>query len=303
MEEQEATSEEIGAEIEPISINHFFESVSPSKWCLVENSVEFKAKPNIKDYYLKTPRLLLHCSSNICSGTRTFRSQTEHRFFNEERKNFFVEYICANCTRTRKSFSIQVERGKSDSLPSRIYKYGEEPPFGPSTPPRLLRLFGTDQHLFLKGRRCESQGLGVGAFAYYRRVVELHKNQILSEIIKVAKRVGADEAQIAALENAKAEFQFSNAIDSVKVAIPQTLLIRGENPLTLLHSALSVGLHDESDEHCLELAHAVRIVLIELAERISAALKDEAELTSAISQLMQAKNPQRKSQTKRKTKT
>jgi hypothetical protein len=124
---------------------------------------------------------------------------------------------------------------------------------------------------------------------YYRRVVENHKNQILDEIIRVSKKIGAPPETLTALEAAKKEIQFSKALTSVKDAVPQALLINGQNPLTLLHSALSVGLHEQTDETCLALAHDVRVVLIELAERLSQALKDEAELNAAISRLMNVK--------------
>jgi hypothetical protein len=82
------------------------------------------------------------------------------------------------------------------------------------------------------------------------------------------------------------ETQFSKALESVKDALPQSLLINGHNPMTLLHSALSEGLHAQTDERCLEIAHAVRIVLGELADRLGQALKDEAELNTALSRLM-----------------
>lgn len=279
-----------------LSLKDFFESIPPSKWMVVESAIVQKdlGAGAAKDYFLQLPRLLLPCDSDICGGIRTFRSSSECRFYRNLKKDFFVEYVCANCTSTRKRYSILVARENEEPTNAKIYKYGEEPAFGPPTPTRLLRLFGDDQHLFLKGRRCESQALGVGAFAYYRRVVEKHKNQLLNEIQKVAKQVDAGAECIDALEKAKADTQFSSAVESIKSAIPQSLLIRGQNPLSLLHSALSIGLHDESDETCLELAHAVRVVLVELMERISIALKDEAELSDAVSRLMQAKNPQSK---------
>ena len=66
----------------------------------------------------------------------------------------------------------------------------------------------------------------------------------------------------------------------------ESLLINGHNPITLLHSALSEGVHALSDEDCLELASSVRIVLGELSERLSQALKDDAELTKALSNLI-----------------
>jgi hypothetical protein len=54
----------------------------------------------------------------------------------------------------------------------------------------------------------------------------------------------------------------------------------------LLHSALSDGLHQRSDEQCLEIASSIRVVLAELSERLAQALKDEAELNKALSRLM-----------------
>ena len=51
-------------------------------------------------------------------------------------------------------------------------------------------------------------------------------------------------------------------------------------------------MHEQTDEKCLELAHDVRVVLIELSERLGQALKDEAELDSAVSRLMKARQDQ-----------
>ena len=154
-------------------------------------------------------------------------------------------------------------------------KHGEYPAFGPPASKRLLTLLGTGRDTFLKGRRAETQGLGIGAFAYYRRVVENLKNTLIDEIIRVAQRVNSPALTIEALKSAREEFQFSNAVDSIKVAIPQSLLFDGQhNPLALLHRAPSVGIHDMTDEQCLKRAATIRIVLQDLAERMSSALKE-----------------------------
>ncbi len=150
----------------------------------------------------------------------------------------------------------------------------------------MITLVGSDRELFLKGRRAELRGLGIGAFAYYRRVVEDKKGAIIEAIGKVAERLGAPKETIELFAAAQSETQFSTAIDKVKAAIPQSLLINGQNPLILLHSALSKGIHAKTDEECLELATSIRLVLIELAERIATALKDEAELRDAVNRLL-----------------
>jgi len=144
--------------------------------------------------------------------------------------------------------------------------------------------------MFLKGRRSENQGLGIAAFAYYRRVIEGQKDRIFDEIIKVCRRLSVDKSAIDELIAAKNEPQFSKAVEAVKHGIPQALLINGHNPLTLLHSALSEGLHAQTDEECLEIATSIRIVMAELAERMGQALKDEAELSTAVSRLLTKKS-------------
>jgi hypothetical protein len=76
-----------------------------------------------------------------------------------------------------------------------------------------------------------------------------------------------------------------------KDAIPESLRIQGHNPMTLLHDNLSTGLHAKADAECLEIAQAIRIVLAELAERLTNALKDEAELTKALGKLLNKGKP------------
>jgi hypothetical protein len=105
----------------------------------------------------------------------------------------------------------------------------------------------------------------------------------------VCRLLSADPDLITELESAKAETQFSKAIAVIKHAIPSVLLIKGQNPLALLHDAISEGLHAHSDEECLEIATDIRIVMADLAERLGQALKDEAELSGSVSRLINRK--------------
>jgi hypothetical protein len=238
---------------------------------------------------LIAPDLQLHCGSKDCNGIRTFFS-SDSNVLSSDSELEFLTYICRNCRRTVKNFALLVRRDPDRAATARVYKLGELPPFGPPTPSRLIGLVGEDRELFLSGRRAEMRGLGIGAFAYYRRVVEAQKGRIIREIGKVAERVGASPATLALFAEAEKETQFSNAIGKIKSAMPESLLINGQNPLTLLHAALSEGLHDQSDGECLELATSIRVVLAELAERISVALRDEEELRGAVSRLLNRKS-------------
>ena len=68
--------------------------------------------------------------------------------------------------------------------------YGEYPPFGERTPAKVITMIGPDRDLFLNGRRAENHGLGIGASAYYRRVVENQKDRIFDMIIEAAEATG-----------------------------------------------------------------------------------------------------------------
>jgi hypothetical protein len=235
--------------------------------------------------YVHTPDLHLHC--DVCGGVRVFHTDASPTISGGLEFET-ITYKCRNCCRTVKTYSLVMKDGKSSGI---VQKLGELPPFGPPTPTRLFKLVGEeDRELFLKGRRAELRGLGIGAFAYYRRIVEQQKGRIIEEIGKVAVKLKPSSQTAELFAKAKVETQFSKAIETIKAAIPESLLIDGHNPLTLLHDALSEGLHAQTDEECLELATSIRVVLTELAERISVALKEEAELKSAVGRLLNRKS-------------
>lgn len=289
------TSHEQGVREEPVpmSLVDFLESIPPNQLVAISDlaSREFRDEYARKVDQVCTPDLQLHCPSDACNGTRFFRCVNQKKPVLPERDyNFFyLTYLCSNCQDTKKTFSLTAKVDWEESASGQAYKFGELPPFGPPTPARLIKLIGPDRDEFLKGRRCENQGLGVGAFIYYRRVVENQKNRILAEISKVAEKLGTEPEALKTLQRAMQETQFSKALLMAKDAIPQSLLINGHNPMVLLHDALSEGVHGRSDEECLEIASSVRVVLAELSERLAQALKDEAELAKALSTLMSRK--------------
>jgi hypothetical protein len=288
MPENTTPAEDIEEQPAAMSLADFLETIAPNELRAISNLASYEFFPDSGAVTrLCTPDLQLHCPNDTCNGTRFFRCVTEKKpvLSDTHFAYFYVRYFCSNCQKTEKTFSIAAKVDPERSASGEAYKLGESPPFGPPTPTRLIKLIGPDREEFLKGRRCENQGLGVGAFIYYRRVVENQKGRILTEIAKVAEKVGAAEHP-KTLENAIEETQFSRALSMAKDAIPQSLLINGHNPLGLLHRALSEGVHGRSDEECLEIAGSVRIVLAELSERLAQALKDEAELSKALSRLM-----------------
>lgn len=288
----ESKSETIHEEIERISISEFLETCPPNRVAHLSDlghRKRFQAG-GFRDNMLSTPEIQLHCPSESCNGVRFFRCVNGFNIsLNTEYEYIYITYRCSNCQKHQKTYSLAAKLDAEGSETGEVYKFGELPAFGPPTPPKLVKLIGPDRDTLLKGRRCENQGLGIGAFIYYRRVVENQKNRILNEIIKVSEKIGAPTEKLDILRQAVSETQFSKALEMAKDVIPESLLINGHSPVLLLHSALSEGVHALSDEECLDLASSIRIVLGELSERLGQALKDEAELSKALSTLMHHK--------------
>ena len=271
-----------------ISFKEFLERVPPGGTALVKQLA--RAERNTSSapltYPLNLPVLELQCDEDSCSGVRLFAPIVSVYATPHNWRHLFVTYRCRNCQKTSKTYALAVYWEAPTGPSGQVYKFGEAPWFGPPTPARVITLLGPEKEYYLKGRRAENQGLGVGAFAYYRRVVENQKNRLLDEIIRVAEKIGASREMLDDLIDAKNETQFTAAVGAVKHGIPSALLVNGHNPLTLLHAALSEGLHAQTDEECLGLATSIRVVLADLADRLGHALKDRAELAAAVTRLM-----------------
>jgi hypothetical protein len=286
MDEQQPTSKVLSVPA-MLQFSRFLETHPPGPPVVVGDLLENKVEGSLRSVILSRPELTLHCTNPRCDGLRVFRCVSgEITVRSNQRRNDFVTYLCSNCQESIKTFAIQFKPTvTNNSRNGEILKFGEDPPLGPPTPSKLISLIGPDHDLFLNGRRCEVQGLGIGAFTYYRRVVERQKNRIIGEIRRVAEKIGVQPNVLGVLDAALAENQFKRAFELAREAIPESLLVGGHNPLTLLHSALSDGIHDKTDAACLELATHIRVVLADLSERMAQALKDDAELAKAVAAL------------------
>ncbi len=279
------STEENNNALKNMTFNDFLEKNPPN---VLVNVTPFKVSNYGNNKVFKLPIIELYCNSDFCEGYRFFESESTMYLSTEKRNNEFIEYRCKNCHQSTKTYAIVLEivADKNEAI---SIKLGEFPAFGPPTPSKLSELIGPDKNFFLLGRKCELQGLGIGAFVYYRRVIENQKDRIFDRVIQVTRKINSNPELIIELENAKKETQFSKAVDSIKHAMPEILLIDNHSPLKLLHDALSDGVHDKSDEECLDLAQSIRIVLSEFSNRLAQALNDEAELKKALSKLMNRK--------------
>jgi hypothetical protein len=233
----------------------------------------------------------LYCGFENCQNYTFFeflhdtQFQVNLRGINEN----IISFRCCNCKQSTYKFFLEITSSVDNSANNNTYfkiqKIGQTPRHGKRIPSKTSKIIGKERDLFFKGSISENQGLGIGAFSYYRRVLDLQKDKIFDEVIKVLKLTTGNEALTKELTDAKAETQFTKAVDKIQTALPDGLLIGGHNPLKLLYSALSEGLHSHTDKECLELAQDIKVVLFEFSERLDSALKESEELSGAINRL------------------
>jgi hypothetical protein len=251
---------------------------------------------------LALPVLTLFCET--CEGDRRFAgvkvpgTQIEGAWrpapADESFDRCCLRYGCRDCGRRWVEYAVVVFRPKGVGGPAVLaVKTGQVPPYGPHVPPRLQRLVQGDRELLMQGRRAEGLGLGLGAFTYYRRVVENQKNALIRAIRRAAEKLEAPDSLLQKLDAARDNWRFTDAVDSIKDAIPDRLrLPGGHNPLVLLHNALSGGIHNLSDEECLRRARDVRVVLDALARRLAEVTVEDQELRDAIAGLQEPMPPE-----------
>ena len=245
---------------------------------------------------IESPTIQLYCPGKDCRGLR-FHTHKDSIVVSHEGRRYvekIVAYWCKNCKTLPKTYALRIATMEPDSKLFRMMKIGEYPRFGEPRPDIVTDVLDDEIKYFEYGYRAETDGLGIGAFAYYRRFVESHKNKIISEIRKVAIAQNLSSDLIGGLDRALARREFSAAVEEIKDAIPDSLKFNGANPLTLLHSALSGGLHNEDDVDCLSIAKDIRTVLTALAERTSELLKGQSALSAAVTRLNQRNSNQKK---------
>lgn len=242
-------------------------------------------------WVLNQPSIQLFCSSGECGGYRFFDlSGSNLNQPSTAVQYIFMTYKCRNCRKSPKTFALRAMSVDSSS-PSIVVKMGEFPFYGGQLSAKFMAFLGPYKELFIQGNRAENAGFGFGAFAYYRRVVEYLKPFVIDEIAKISRASGANEQMMLQFEKAARTGDFRQAVAEVGEYVPHTLMIQGQNPLILLRNALEEGIRAVSDTESLEVSAGIRIILSELAERISFAQADNGELLSAVNRLL---NSQRK---------
>ena len=94
------------------------------------------------------------------------------------------------------------------------------------------------------------------------------------------------EQYIGRLEDVKKEKIAEKKINLVKDLLPKSLQVDGMNPLKELYEVLSQGIHNETDEECMEKAEAIRGILVFLVNQVIRTKKDKKSFTEGMKKIL-----------------
>jgi len=256
---------------------------------LEEFSLYKKFKMKFPSELDKIPKPAINLFCEKCGKNQTFTMINEYyenkRFKNSPTKGevILAEYLCAGCSIFKRHFLIKV----SENLDF-IKKIGQYPPWDISTDRNLSKMLHEHNDLFKKGLVCESQSYGIGAYAYYRRIVEIVIDELLDSIYELVEDENKKEYK-KALDKTKKSRIAEEKIEMVKDLIPQTLRPGGANPLLFLYDILSQGIHESNEEECMEFAENVRSILVSLINQIMVTSQSSREYSDSIKKILDRK--------------
>ncbi len=181
-------------------------------------------------------------------------------------------YRCKNCTdRSVIYFCLW----NTDDAIVEFQKVGQYPAPSEEIDPVLrAQLQSEDLDFFTKAIRSRNFSYGLASVSYLRRVVENKMNWLLDLMGSALADPGKVDS-LSALEKVKKSTQFADKVEIAKKVLPAHLRPGGSNPFDSLHDIASDGIHNRSDEECIEIFDQSRLSFEYLIKNLIIA-EDEA---------------------------
>ena len=214
-------------------------------------------------------------------GSRPGLSLQEAHSYPEQRY-IQIDFECTDLScKCKKTFFIHVHHDDNQLI---LTKCGEWPSLAPRVSKEILDVFPDYAELLNKAVCCLKGGFGIGAFAYFRQVLEPNISSLVDKIAEQAKEQG-DETTLNKIAKLQVNSPMSEKIALAKEALPVYLNINGCNPLGTLYQVLSEGIHNQTDEYCLQKAKDVYDSLSFLVDTLAAQEAIRRRYTNSIKNL------------------
>jgi hypothetical protein len=193
---------------------------------------------------------------------------------------YTFRFDCDGCSASDYIFFVEVNIEKRQ-----IRKVGQNPAWSINLDKNLEKFLEDDASFFKKALVCESQGYGIAAYSYYRRVLENSIGKILQNLLSVLEINGGSPEEIGEINKALSGTVMDERIRIAKDAVPRNIRPNNMNPLTIIYDILSKGIHRLPEDECLENSKNIRIALVYLIKAITQQNQEQREFLDSIKSL------------------
>lgn len=212
---------------------------------------------------------------SVLQTLRSDSSQLPYTFNEQTRKldlMLHLNGVCQSCNQ-QIDFLIKVTSDKTwDDRPLgltiSLQKIGQFPSYEIEISSTLKKyLSDEDQTNYKRALTCLSISYGIGAYAYFRRIIENEIKRIVTDISGLEFE-GVEYVRNA-LVNFEKDFQMSKLIDVINKHLPTSLKELGDNPIRLLYEQLSGGIHEFTDKECVDKAVSIDVLLNYVVRKVN----------------------------------
>jgi hypothetical protein len=194
----------------------------------------------------------------------------------------YFEYTCASCRKEKHEFLVEQ---LVDETSIKIQKYGQLPRKKLERDSNLQKFFKDDAEYYEKAIISLSNGYGIAAFAYFRRIIELNINRLLDFLLDDLDISDSQSSIKTAIDDLRKESPMCDKINIANNALPDYLKPDGLNPLGRIYGILSEGVHSLSDAQCLEKAEIVQACLSFLVTELASRKRNRSHFKKLVGKM------------------
>lgn len=195
-----------------------------------------------------------------------------------------IRFKCQDCLKMQ--FRCWVEVSDSGGY---VQKVGQFPPWLGPGPKEIEKEFGADAELYKKALRNMSQGYGIGACAYLRRLLEQYINPLLQLLYEVKEDQGVSEEELEAIKSAITAKNFTEKTKYASEIAPASIRPDGHNPLKEIHDRLSDAIHNLDEETAIEYALTICTNLVYIVSVLRHQLSDRKQFAEGLKEISKLK--------------
>ncbi|MBM3753846.1 MAG: hypothetical protein FJW38_07685 [Acidobacteria bacterium] len=238
---------------------------------------------------LPVPELSLACTSEVCKNNPSTRWRSGIQFGRptiraSDANPQCLVFQCKQCDARTVFFILAT---LDHSLPCiTLQKIGQNPAQLFEPPREIVSKWNRDEVASYKNAiNLRNFGLGIGAMAYMRRVVETHIDDAISLLIDERAESPIPDFDEGQMRSLIGSYRFDDKAKAIAPFVESVQVSGHGNLATLLHTNFSDGLHNLSDEQCVEKFDTVQALFECLISSLLDRKKRKSKLDASLNKL------------------